>query len=91
MLMAAAVTLITGWVKTHALTSINGTWTQLLSWAISIGLAFVGSQKGLGVFANTTVIGTVLNGIGVGLIANGIFSADFVQTILAFLKAKKSA
>lgn len=91
--MAAAVMLITGWLKTHVkfLSNVNGTWATVMSWVVSIALAFVGSQSAIGIFANTDAVHTVLNGIAVGLVANGIFSVEQVQSILVLLKAKKAA
>lgn len=89
LMMATAVTLVTGWINTHV-TGLTGKWAQLLSWGVSVGLAFVGSWKGLGLFADATVLDTILNGLGVGLIANGLFSVEFVQSLLSILKAKKA-
>jgi len=88
MMMASAVTLITGWINTHV-TQLSGWKAQLLSWGVSIALAFVGAWKGLGLFQEADVLNTIINGVGVGLVANGVFSVEFVQQILAFLKAKK--
>jgi hypothetical protein len=86
--LASAVTLITGWVNTYV-TGLSGWKTQLLSWGIAIGLSFLGAWQDLGIFAEADLLSTLLNGIGVGLVANGIFSAEFVQQILVFAKAKK--
>lgn len=88
--MAGLVILITGWVNTHGL-NLKGWKAQLLSWGISIALAFVGSWKGVGLFAETSTVWTIVNGLGVGLIANGIFSVDLVKTLLEFLKAKPAS
>lgn len=86
--MAGLVVLVTGWINTNIF-KWDGWKAQLLSWVVSIGLAFAGSWKGLGLFAETDVLWTILNGLGVGLIANGIYSADLVKTILEFIKARK--
>jgi len=88
--LAGLVVVITGWVNTNAL-NLSGWKSQLLSWVISIALAFIGSIKGVGLFAETTVLWTVLNGIGVGLVANGMFSIDLVKSLLEFIKAKPAA
>ena len=87
--LAGLVTLVTGWLKTHLL-KLDGWKAQVLTWVISVALAFVGQWKGLGLFAETDVLWTVLNGLGVGLVANGVYSVEIVQSILAFLKAKKT-
>lgn len=88
--MAGLVVLITGWVNTYGL-NLKGWKAQVLSWVISIALAFVGSWKAVGLFAETSLIWTVVNGLGVGLIANGIFSVDIVKTLLEFVKARPSS
>lgn len=88
--LAGLVVVVTGWLKTNLL-KWDGWKAQALSWVLSIGLAFVGQWKGLGLFAETDVLWTVLNGLGVGLVANGIYSADLVQSILAFIKAKPAS
>jgi hypothetical protein len=87
--LAGLVTLVTGWLKTHLL-KLDGWKAQVLTWVISVALAFVGQWKGLGLFSETDVLWTVLNGLGVGLVANGVYSVEIVQSILAFLKAKKT-
>lgn len=85
---ASAVTLVTGWINTH-LVQLAGWKAQLLSWAVAIILALVGAWQDLGIFAEADLLSTILNGLGVGLVANGIFSAEFVQQALTFVKAKK--
>lgn len=87
--LAGLVTLVTGWLKTHLL-KLDGWKAQAMTWAVAIALAFVGQWKGLGFFAETDVLWTVLNGLGVGLVANGVYSVEIVQSVLALLKAKKT-
>jgi hypothetical protein len=85
--VALLVVLITGWVKTNLL-KWDGWKAQLLSWGISISLAFLGKWKGIGIFADTDTVWTIIQGIGAGLVANGIYTVELVQSILAFIKAK---
>lgn len=86
---AALVVLISGWINTN-LIKLVGWQAQVLSWAVAIGVAFLGSWKNIGIFAETDVLWTILNGIGAGLIANGVYDVKIVQTILEFVKAKQS-
>jgi hypothetical protein len=61
---------------------------QLITWIISIALAFVGQVWNIGIFEGVNVVWTIILGIGGGLLANGIYDATFVQMILEFLKIK---
>lgn len=85
---AATVVLVTGYITTHILTALNSTWKQVVSWVVSVGLGFFAQVFDLGIFAGETVVGTVLNGLGIGLVANGLFDIPLVQTVLELIKAK---
>lgn len=61
---------------------------QIITWLISIGLAFVGQIWNIGMFEGINTIWTILLGVAGGLLANGIYDATFVQMILEFLKIK---
>ncbi len=89
--MAALAVLITAWINAKIVREfvfLGLSSRQLVSWAVCIGLAFLGQWKALGLFADANTVWTLINGIGIGLVANGIFSIEFVQSILAFLKLK---
>lgn len=86
--VAALTVLVTGWLNTNLL-KWTGWKAQVLSWVIAIGLAWVGKWQGVGIFAETDVLWTVLQGVGAGLVANGVYSVQLVQSLLEFLKAKK--
>jgi hypothetical protein len=85
--LAGAVVMITGWLNTHGL-KLTGWKAQGLSWVISMAIAFFGAWKNIGIFAETDILWTALNGIAVGLIANGMYSVEFVKTVLELVKAK---
>jgi len=85
--VAALVLLVTGWVKTHVV-KVDGWKANVLSWVVSGAIAFVGKWQGLGIFADSSILMTVINAVAVGLIANGLYTIDVIQTILALLKAK---
>lgn len=91
-LMASLVAIITGYLNTHVpfLKNANGTIKQLVSWAISIALVFIGQLKSVGIVAESNMVWTGITGVAVGLVANGIFDIKLVQAILSFIKANKS-
>lgn len=85
---AGLVVILTGYINTK--TKATGFVAQLVSWLVAFGVAFVGQQKAIGVFADTNILWTAINGLAVGLIANGMFSIDLIQSVLVFIKAKKA-
>lgn len=64
----------------------NQTWTQILSWLISIVLALVGYWFQWGLFEGLDIVWTLVTGFGVGLVANGIFDVTLVQAFLSAIK-----
>lgn len=88
--LAGVTVLLTGWVNTHLL-KWDGWKAQLLSWVVAIGLGVLGKWQGLGIFADTNWLWTAIQGIGAGLVANGLYSADLIQSLLTLLKAKPKA
>jgi hypothetical protein len=85
--VAGVVMMLSGWLKTHVI-KVDGIKAQLLTWLISIGIAFFGQWQDAGIFADNDILMTVLNGIGVGLVANGLYSIEVVQKVLELVKAK---
>lgn len=72
-----------------AMVKIPVLWVkQLITWLISVGLAFVGYYWNIGIFEGVNVVWTIILGFAGGLLANGIYDATFVQMILEFLKIK---
>jgi hypothetical protein len=88
--LSGLVVMITGWLNTHGL-KLSGWKAQGLSWVISLAIAFLGAWKDVGIFAETDILWTVINGLAVGLLANGIYSVEFIKTVLEFVKAKPSS
>jgi len=87
--MATLVVIISGYLNTHVLKTLSSTIKQIVSWAVAIALAFIGQMKGLGVVAEANTLWTIINGLAVGLVANGLFDVNLVQSILTFIGAKK--
>ena len=85
--VAGTVTLITGWINSHIL-KFTGVKSQILSWVVSILIAFFAKWQGLGIFADTNTLWTILNSVAIGLVSNGLYSVEGVQKILELIKAK---
>jgi len=90
--MAGLVTLVTGWLNTHvpALAKANSTWKQVMAWVVSIAIAFVGAYLGMGLANGLSILWTVITGVAVGLVANGLFDVTLIQSLLIILKAHKA-
>lgn len=84
--LAAIVVPVTGFVKKYLVTKAP---SQVLAWSLSVGLAYGASALGLGLFAATGPIGTLVYGIAGGLIANGLFDVSLTQTLLGKLNLAK--
>ena len=62
---------------------------QVVSWVISIAIALAANYVlNKGFLAEENLIMTLLSGLGIGLVANGIFDAQFVKAILEFIRLK---
>lgn len=84
--VASLTLLITGWIKTAL--KLEGKWARWLSWTVSVLLSLFGWWQNVGLFELYTWWMTIIAGFGIGLVANGIFTAETVQIILAFFKAQ---
>jgi hypothetical protein len=84
--LASLTVIISGYINTHIFSLGSSTLKQVVSWVVAILVCVVGSLKGLVV--DTSVLWTIVNGLAVGLVANGIFDVSIVQSILEFIKAK---
>lgn len=63
-----------------------GIWKQVVSWAISIILLFVGNLVNMGFMADLTWFHTLIYGVAAGFVANGIFDIAFIKLVLQALK-----
>ncbi len=83
--MVPLVTLVMGWVK--KILKVTGTVAQLVSWAVSIALCYVGWVLKLGMFADVVLWYVPLVwGAAIGLAANGFFKIEFIQMVLRLFK-----
>jgi hypothetical protein len=84
--MVSLTLLFTGWIKTTL--EFTGNWARWLSWAVAMLLSFIGWLFNLGIFEPVTWGVALIYGLGIGLIANGVFTSEIVQNILALFKAQ---
>lgn len=84
--LAALVVPASAFVKRYLVTKAP---TQVLSWSLSVALAYGASALGLGLFAATGPLGTLLYGLAGGLIANGVFDVQLTQSLLAKVNLHK--
>lgn len=85
--IAALVLLVTGWLKTH-LFKVGGKWARWLSWLVSMIICTILWIFNIGLFEPLTWTVALIYGIGIALVANGVFTAETVQKWLAFFKAQ---
>lgn len=82
--MVGAVMTITQWIKGLLLTA--GIGTKLLSWMVSIVLAFLGWYFELGILAGLQWFWVAIYALSAGLVANSIVDLNIVQAILKLFR-----
>ena len=94
--LAGAVIAVTEFLKRgyekltkRSSTSLAKWLKQITTWAVSIGLVFLGSYFELGIFADLSTTYIIIYGVGTGLVANGIFDFVLVQLLVDLFKKKK--
>lgn len=87
--LAGLVIIITEFLKN--LLKANTTWSQVISWGVSMLLVFIGNIFSLGAFVGLTPLWIAIYGIATGLVANGLFDINIIQAILEFIKLRKPA
>lgn len=70
--------------------SPSGGVAKFVSWVIPMILSFVGYFMKIGYWADMGIITTIVTGAMMSLASNGIFSFDYMQSILAFIGLKIS-
>lgn len=89
--LAGLVIIITEFIKKIKAITDAASWIkQIISWIVSLGLAFAGNYFQLGIFANLSTTLVIVYSVAVGLIANGIFDVTLVQALLNLFKKKES-
>jgi len=78
------VAIVTGLIK--KVISVQGFLAQLLSWAVSIMLCYLGWLVKIGIFADIAVwYVPLIYGVAIGFTANGFFNIEFVKSILKLI------
>lgn len=81
--MVAFVLFLIEFAKTKL--KIKGGLLVVISWAISIILALIGYFLKFGMFAELTIISTILHGLGIAVAANLGADIPTIKAILTFL------
>ena len=66
--------------------SMNGTWTQVTTWGLSILFAVFGWWQELGIFQALSFYWALGYGLACGALANGLFELNVIKAILEFFK-----
>lgn len=85
------IQIVTGWIL-KTIPVLGKTLKQITSWVVAVAIAWVGKHFGYGLFADASILETVATGIGLGMVANYLYDAKTLESILAiFFANKKSA
>lgn len=84
--LAAVVVPVTQFVK--RIINTSGSWTVVLSWVVSVGLAFIGWWFKLGMFEGLSVLWVFIYGLAAGMVSNGVFDIGVVKMILSLFKCR---
>jgi hypothetical protein len=79
-LIVLATDFIIRWLKI-----VTPTTKQIISWVISVLLCLFAAWIDIGIFAGISFPKTVIYGFAAGLVANGVFDVNLVQTFLDFV------
>jgi hypothetical protein len=84
--VAALTLIIAGYAKTWL--KIEGKWARWVSWIVSIIISLICWALNIGLYEPLSLPVTLVYGLGVGLVANGIFTAELVQSWLQKIGAQ---
>lgn len=85
------IQIVTGWIL-KTIPMLGKTLKQMTSWVVAVGIAYVGKIYGFGLFADAGLVETIATGVGLGMVANYLYDAKTLESILAiFFANKKSA
>lgn len=84
------IQIITGWLL-KTVPSIGKTFKQVISWVVAVGIAYVGKLYGFGLFADAGMVETIATGIGLGMVANYLYDAKTLESIIGIFFANKKA
>lgn len=84
---AAAVFLSAGIIQVFKIT--KKCVKQIVAWLVAIALTFAGNLLGVGFAADFPWLTTLAYGFGAGLVSNGLFDINAIQSVLTALNLKK--
>lgn len=84
------IQIVTGWIL-KTVPTLGKTLKQVTSWVVALGIAYVGKLYGYGLFADANTIQTIATGIGLGMVANYLYDAKTLESILSIFFANKKA
>lgn len=70
-------------------TKVEGFSAQIQSWVVAIVVAFIANMLGYG-FESISLFTDLLNGLFVGLVANGLFDIPLIKSTLTWIHARTS-
>lgn len=85
--MILLIQIVSGWIL-KVLPQFNSTIKQVITWGISVGVAFVGQHYGLGMFNGISTVETVTIGVGLGMVSNHLYDVGTLDNILSIFFAK---
>ena len=86
LVLSGLVVLVSEWVSKF--TKLQGNWSRLQSWVISVILGVVATWIKIGIFSEMDWKGGLAIGIVSGLVANGVFDISVVKRVLEFIKVR---
>jgi hypothetical protein len=86
LVLSGLVVLVSEWLS--KLTKLQGNWSRLQSWVISVILGVVATWVKIGIFSEMDWKGGLVMGIVSGLVANGVFDISIVKKVLEFIKLR---
>jgi len=86
--LVTLVIFVASWIngKLHT----NGTWKQIISWAVALAFSFLGWALHLGFMDGQVWYQVLISGFAAGLAANGIFDITLIQAFLKLFGLEKN-
>lgn len=84
------IQIVTGWIL-KTIPMLGKTLKQITSWVVAVGISWIGKHFGYGLFADASILETVATGIGLGMVANYLYDAKTLESILAIFFANKKS
>lgn len=83
------VVIVSGYLNTHIFGSSSSTVHQIVSWVMALVVAFFGYFMKLGFLAELNIMWTFIYSAALGLVSNGVFDINLIQSFLELIGARK--